>query len=124
MANISLLILERGSRWIERAQCWRKPANTLMVVSQQGDEPTTEFRTRVEHRLERLRRGRSPVEQVMVLSGTSGAVARPCAAAKPWQAILAALSPEVDVVLDRAGHDGSPGVRPASKLQSGDGSSP
>ena len=109
--KISLLIVERGSHWLDRVQGWRKPANELLVVTQHGGEPNREFRARVDERLERLRRHASPVDQVMVVASQAHDPTALLCRAQILGSVLAKLSADVQIVLDFDHHGEGPTQR-------------
>jgi hypothetical protein len=64
----TLLIVERGAHWIERALAWRTRANEAVVaLIQDRAESARAFRGRVERRIRGLRRKGFWVEQILLL---------------------------------------------------------
>ncbi len=114
--KISLLIVERGSQWLEHIKRWRKPANDLLVVTQHRSEPNREFRARVLDRLERLRQRRAAVDQVMVVAGGAQDPMTLLSRAQMLGAMLSRLSAEVHIVLNCDARSGDPAQRQMKAL--------
>jgi broad specificity phosphatase PhoE len=98
--NVSLLIAEEGARWLERAQAWRKPANEFLVLSQHHEESNQDFRVRVEERIARLGRQRSPLDQVMLVAGRRWDTTAVLARAQMLGSLLAKLGDNARILLD------------------------
>lgn len=110
--NVSLLIAEQGARWLERAQIWRKPANEFLVLSQHHEESNQEFRVRVEERIARLGRQRSPLDQVMLVAGGHWDAKAVLARAQMLGSLLAKLGDNARILLDPGnGEDARAGMR-------------
>jgi len=108
--KMSLLVAERGSRWLERVRAWRNPLNQLLVLTQTGSESLQDFRARVQERIEALRRKRSEVDQVMFAAGSSDDGATLLARAQMLSSMAAAADADVPIVID-AGADARARVR-------------
>ena len=69
MQATTLLIAERGAHWIVQALAWRTRANqALVALIQDSAESARAFRSRVERRIEDLKRKGLWLEQILLLS--------------------------------------------------------
>jgi hypothetical protein len=98
--KLSLLVAERGSRWLERLRGWRNPLNHLIVLTQHGSESIQEFRARVQERLEKLKRKRTQVDQMLLAAGSSDDGSALLARAQMLSSMAAAVGDDVPIVID------------------------
>src|SRR5262245_6242129 len=71
MDPMNLLVVERGADWAHWAATSHLVGHAMLVLAQQGDEPSSAFRRRIRSRLSRITK--QGLNAVVVLRGRGGA---------------------------------------------------